>query len=99
MEMDLAGVFDHSSTDFQEAILNRIELSVGPGRALESLCFQRVEQHVCGTMEEETELVGFESVARCSVGVQEGFVVLDVAFHTGTCAVDAVVDKLSLTTF
>lgn len=97
--MYLACLFDDSRTDFEKSDLNRVELGVGPGRPLEPLCSQRVEQHICGTMEKETELIGFEFVARSTIGVQEGFVVLDETLHTATRAVDTVVDKLSLTAF
>ena len=97
MELNFACLFDNASADFQESILNRIELSSCPRRAIESLCPQGVEQHVSGAMQKESELVCFESVARCSIGVKEGFVILDEAFHTSPSTVDAVVDKLRST--
>jgi hypothetical protein len=98
MELYFSCFFDHSRTDFQESHLYRVELGVGPGRAFEPVCSQRVEQHICGTVEKETELIGFKFVTRCAIGVQEGFVVHYEALHTATRTVDTILYKLSLAT-
>ena len=45
-------------------------------------------------MQEETELIRWKAMAGRPVGVQEGFVILDEAFHASAGAVDFLVKKL-----
>ena len=40
-----------------------------------------VHQDISGTMQEETEVIGFEGVAGGTIGMEEGFVILDEVFH------------------
>ena len=56
--------------------------------------FDRVQQHVGGAVQEETELIGWKAMAGRPVGVQEGLVILDEAFHASAGAVDFLVKKL-----
>ena len=64
---------------------------------MKSLCSQCVKQDVSGAVQEESELIGFKSMARSSIGVKEGFVIFDKAFRASSGTVNTIVDKLSST--
>ena len=71
MKADLGGLLPHSGADFEDAELDRIEVGRRPLGALHTDMFDRVQQHVGGAVQEETELVGWKAMAGRPVGVQK----------------------------
>ena len=93
MEFDFGFEFGHSPGDFEDTILNGIELRVRPLGGLESCFGKGMHQDISGTMEEETEVIGFKRVTRGTIGVEKGFVILDEVFHPAARAIDGFVDE------
>lgn len=89
MELHSGGQLPYPSADFENAILDYIELSPGPLGSLESLFTQRVQQDVCDAVKKQPELIGRELVARGAVRMEKGLVVFDEAFHSSPRTIDA----------
>ncbi len=62
VEIDPCDPFTDSGSHFEEAVLQGVKLSLAPLCALEPLFCQGVKQHIGGTVQQETELVGLETV-------------------------------------
>ena len=67
MEGDLGFQLTHASCDFEEAILDGIELRVHPRCAFQSYLCQGVYQDIGRRMEEEAELIGTKGMTGCAV--------------------------------
>lgn len=93
MELDFRFQLTHASGDFQESILQGIELCVRPLRAAQSDGGQGMHQDIGGAVEKETEVIGFKRVTRGAIGMEKGFVILDKVFHPAARAIDALVDE------
>ena len=63
MEPNSCGTFNDLSADLEEAILKCIELGPCPLCAAQATLSEGVQEHVCGTVQEEPELVGLKAVA------------------------------------
>ena len=75
MEFDFGFEFGHSpglsagqAGDFENAILNGIKLRVRPLGRPESCFGKGMHQDISGTMQEETEVIGFEGVTGGTTG-------------------------------
>ena len=93
MEFDFGFEFGHSPGDFEETILNGIKLRVRPLGRPESCFGKGMHQDISGTMEEETEVIGFEGVTGGTIGMEKGFVIFDEVFHPAARAIDGFVDE------
>ena len=67
MERDPRFQLTDAPCDFEEAILNGIDLCVYPPCAFQSYLRQCLYQDIGGTMEKETELIGRKAVTGCAV--------------------------------
>ena len=94
MEAHFGGLLTHSGTDLQEAQLDGVEIGPGPLGASQAAVFDRVQQHVGDAVQEPPELVGGKAMAGGAVGVQEGLVIFDEAFHASAGTVEFLVQKL-----
>ena len=93
MELDFSFQLTNAPGDFQETILQGIELCVGPLRAAQSDCSQAVHQDIGGAVEKETEVIGLEGVTRGAIGMEKGLVIFDEVFHPAACAIGGFVDE------
>ena len=89
----LGGLLPHSGADFEDTQLDRVEVGLVPLCASHAAVFDLVQQHVGEAVQEESELVGAKTMAGGTVGVQEGLVVFDEAFHASAGTVEFFVQK------
>ena len=81
MELDPGFQLTNAPGDFQETVLQGIELCVRPLRAAQPGLCQGVYQDIGGAVEKETEVIGLEDVTRGAIGMEKGLVILDEVFH------------------
>ena len=93
MESDPGFQLTNAPGDFQETILQGIELCVGPLRAAQPGLCQGVHQDIGGAVEKETEVIGLEGVTRGASRMEKGLVIIDEAFHPAASTIDGFVDE------
>ena len=84
MELDPGFQLTNARGDFQETILQGIELCVGPLRAAQPDSRQGMHQDIGGAVEKETEVIGLEGVTGGAIRMEKGLVILDEVFHPAT---------------
>ena len=86
-----------SSTDFDQAQPDGVDLSAAPGRALGQAGLERPDQPIGRGMQEQAELIGGGRAAGGAVGRQVPLVGFDVVFHLAARAVAPLVQALGPT--
>ena len=96
MNFHLGTELANPSTDFEHLQADCVKLGPGKLGLFQMKASEGVQQHIGHTMQKESELIGFKTGTRGSVGAQMIFMFLDHQFHCTSSAVDCLIDKATV---